>query len=63
MLDENLPTFFTKPSSDNPLSSTLFLSQNGEELQPEYTLCVLIKYTNLQQPPSFFRAIFAKSED
>jgi hypothetical protein len=39
MLDENLPTFYTKPSSDNPLSSTLFLSQNGSELQPEYTLC------------------------
>lgn len=38
MLDENLPTFFTKPSSDNPLSSTLFLRQNGSELQPEYTL-------------------------
>ncbi|KAH8599597.1 hypothetical protein B0O99DRAFT_682166 [Bisporella sp. PMI_857] len=38
MLDENLPTFYTKPSSDNPLSSTLFLSENGNELQPEYTL-------------------------
>ncbi len=38
MLDENLPTFYTKPSSDNPLSSTIFLSQNGSELQPEYTL-------------------------
>lgn len=38
MLDENLPTFYTKPSSDNPLSSTIFLSQRGSELQPEYTL-------------------------
>lgn len=38
MLDENLPTFYTKPSSDNPLSSTIYLSQNGSELQPEYTL-------------------------
>ncbi|KAL3423069.1 hypothetical protein PVAG01_04816 [Phlyctema vagabunda] len=39
MLDENLPTFFIKPSSsDNPLSSTIFLSQHGSELQPEYTL-------------------------
>lgn len=37
-LDEGLPTFYTRPSADNPLSSTLFLSQNGEELQPEYTL-------------------------
>jgi hypothetical protein len=37
MLDENLPTFYTKPSSDNPLSSTVYLSQNGSELQPEYT--------------------------
>ncbi|KAE8441792.1 hypothetical protein EG329_004305 [Mollisiaceae sp. DMI_Dod_QoI] len=38
MLDENLPTFFLKPSSDNPLSSTIYLSENGSELQPEYTL-------------------------
>jgi hypothetical protein len=38
MLDENLPTFYTKPSSDNPLICTLFLSQNGSELQPEYIL-------------------------
>lgn len=38
MLDENLPTFYIKPSSDNPLSSTIYLSQNGAELQPEYTL-------------------------
>ena len=38
MLDENLPTFFIKPSSDNPLSSTIYLSQNASELQPEYTL-------------------------
>lgn len=38
MLDENLPTFYTKPASDNPLISTLFLSQNGSELQPEYVL-------------------------
>ncbi|KAH7342886.1 hypothetical protein BKA65DRAFT_505041 [Rhexocercosporidium sp. MPI-PUGE-AT-0058] len=38
MLDENLPTFFIKPSSDNPCSSTIFLRENGSELQPEYTL-------------------------
>ncbi|KUJ22104.1 uncharacterized protein LY89DRAFT_681430 [Mollisia scopiformis] len=38
MLDENLPTFYLKPSSDNPLSSTIFLSEHGSELQPEYTL-------------------------
>ena len=38
MLDENLPTFYIKPSSDTPLSSTVYLSQNGSELQPEYTL-------------------------
>jgi hypothetical protein len=37
MLDENLPTFYLKPSSDNPLSSTIFLSEHGSELQPEYT--------------------------
>ncbi|CZR57162.1 uncharacterized protein PAC_07051 [Phialocephala subalpina] len=38
MLDENLPTFFLKPSSDNPLSSTIYLSEHGSELQPEYIL-------------------------
>ena len=39
MLDENLPTFYIKPSSnDNPLSHTIYLSQNGSELNPEYTL-------------------------
>jgi hypothetical protein len=39
MLDENLPTFYIRPSSDdNPLSNTIFLTQNGSELQPEYTL-------------------------
>lgn len=38
MLDENLPTFFIKPSSDSPLSSTIYLSQHASELQPEYTL-------------------------
>jgi hypothetical protein len=38
MLDENLPTFYAKPSSDNPLERTLFLSQNGSELQPDYVL-------------------------
>jgi hypothetical protein len=39
MLDENLPTFFIKPSSsDNPLQSTIYFSQHGSELQPEYTL-------------------------
>lgn len=38
MLDENLPTFYIKPSSDSPLSSTIYLSQNASELQPEYTL-------------------------
>lgn len=39
MLDENLPTFFIRPSSsDNPLSNTIFLTQNGSDLSPEYTL-------------------------
>ena len=37
MLDENLPTFYFKPSSDNPRTTTIFLSQNGSELQPEYS--------------------------
>ncbi|KAI9049011.1 hypothetical protein LZ554_006860 [Drepanopeziza brunnea f. sp. 'monogermtubi'] len=39
MLDENLPCFIIKPSSDTPTSCTIFLRENGaEELQPEYTL-------------------------
>lgn len=38
MLDENLPTFFIKTSPDTPLSNTIYLSQHGSELQPEYTL-------------------------
>ncbi|KAF3484352.1 uncharacterized protein GIQ15_03676 [Arthroderma uncinatum] len=39
MLDENLPTFFVKPSTENPKShSTLFISQHGREPQPAYTL-------------------------
>jgi len=48
MLDENLPTFYIKPSSDNPLSSTIYLSQNGSELQPEYTL----RHPDLNLPAS-----------
>ncbi|TVY38803.1 hypothetical protein LSUB1_G004660 [Lachnellula subtilissima] len=39
MLDENLPTFHIRPSSsENPLSNTIFLTQNGSEPQAEYTL-------------------------
>lgn len=38
MLDENLPTFYFKPSSDNALSTTVYLSASGSELQPEYVL-------------------------
>ncbi|KAH8880455.1 hypothetical protein GQ53DRAFT_538435 [Thozetella sp. PMI_491] len=38
MLDENLPTFRFKSSSDNPLSTILYFSQNGSEPAPEYVL-------------------------
>ncbi|EPE33678.1 hypothetical protein GLAREA_06691 [Glarea lozoyensis ATCC 20868] len=39
MLDENLPTFYIKAAtSDNPLSSTIYLTQNASELNPEYSL-------------------------
>lgn len=38
MLDENLPTFFIKPSSDNQRNSTIFLGQGGHDLQPEYSV-------------------------
>ncbi|KAK9426233.1 hypothetical protein SUNI508_12504 [Seiridium unicorne] len=36
MLDENLPTFFARQSSDSPLSSVLYFTQNGSEPAPEY---------------------------
>jgi len=38
MLDENLPTFRLKPSTENPLSSILFFTQNGSEPLAEYLL-------------------------
>lgn len=38
MLDENLPTFRLKPSSDNPFSSILYFTQNGSEPAAEYLL-------------------------
>lgn len=38
MLDENLPAFFMKPNSDDPLQTTIYLGQGGQELSPEYTL-------------------------
>ncbi|KAK4460518.1 hypothetical protein QBC42DRAFT_272141 [Cladorrhinum samala] len=38
MLDENLPTFRLKPSSESPLSSILFFTQNGSEPSAEYLL-------------------------
>jgi hypothetical protein len=37
MLDENLPTFFIKHSSEHPLSSVVYFTQNGSEPAPEYT--------------------------
>ncbi|TLS30710.1 hypothetical protein PpBr36_03577 [Pyricularia pennisetigena] len=36
MLDENLPSFQFRPSSDNPDAAVLFFTQNGSEPQPEY---------------------------
>ncbi|KAI0013996.1 hypothetical protein F4779DRAFT_201388 [Xylariaceae sp. FL0662B] len=38
MLDENLPTFFFRHSSDNSLESILYFTQNGSEPAPEYSL-------------------------
>ncbi|KAL2271469.1 hypothetical protein VTJ83DRAFT_840 [Remersonia thermophila] len=38
MLDENLPTFRLKPSSDNPHSSLFYFTHNGSEPAPEYVL-------------------------
>lgn len=36
MLDENLPTFRLKPSSDNPHSSLYYFTQNGSDPAAEY---------------------------
>jgi len=36
MLDDNLPTFRFKPSADNPLSSILYFTQNGNDPAAEY---------------------------
>ena len=36
MLDENLPTFRLKPSSDSPSTSVVFLTQHGSDPSPEY---------------------------
>lgn len=38
MLDENLPTFRLKPSSENPLSTILYFTQNGSDPSAEYVL-------------------------
>lgn len=38
MLDENLPAFHIRPSSDDQLQSTVYLGQGGLELNPEYTI-------------------------
>lgn len=38
MLDENLPTFRLKQSSDDPLSSILYFTQNGSDPSGEYLL-------------------------
>lgn len=38
MLDENLPTFRLRPSSDDPLASILYFSQHGSDPAAEYLL-------------------------
>lgn len=38
MLDENLPTFYYRQSSTNPLLTVLYFTQNGTEPLPEYSL-------------------------
>lgn len=38
MVDENLPTFHFKPSSDSPLHTILFYTHNGSEPSPYYLL-------------------------
>ncbi|KAK7967577.1 uncharacterized protein PG986_001854 [Apiospora aurea] len=48
MLDENLPTFFSRLSSENPLSTVVYFTQNGAEPTPEYTF----RRPNPQRPES-----------
>ncbi|KAK8111640.1 uncharacterized protein PG998_008097 [Apiospora kogelbergensis] len=48
MLDENLPTFFSRSASENPLSTVVYFTQNGSEPAPEYTF----RRPNPQQPES-----------
>ncbi|KXX75994.1 hypothetical protein MMYC01_207478 [Madurella mycetomatis] len=38
MLDENLPTFRLRPSSDSPLSSILYFTQHGSDPSAEYLI-------------------------
>ncbi|KAI2630430.1 hypothetical protein GGS21DRAFT_524182 [Xylaria nigripes] len=38
MLDENLPTYYFRPVSNNPLSTILYFTQNGSEPNAEYSL-------------------------
>jgi len=38
MLDENLPTFHSKPSSDNPLNTILYFTHNGSDPAPYYLI-------------------------
>ncbi|KAI0448053.1 hypothetical protein F4803DRAFT_496295 [Xylaria telfairii] len=38
MLDENLPTFYFRQPSNNPLSTILYFTQNGSEPAAEYAL-------------------------
>ncbi|RSL62217.1 hypothetical protein CEP54_005849 [Fusarium duplospermum] len=38
MLDENLPTYRFRPSSENPLNTVLYFTQNGSDPAPEYLL-------------------------
>ncbi|KAK8058866.1 hypothetical protein PG994_009314 [Apiospora phragmitis] len=48
MLDENLPTFFSRLSTENPLSTVVYFTQNGSEPAPEYTF----RRPNPQRPES-----------
>ncbi|KAI3337061.1 hypothetical protein HD806DRAFT_475537 [Xylariaceae sp. AK1471] len=38
MLDENLPTFYFRQTSDNPLSTILYFTQSGSDATAEYAL-------------------------
>ncbi|SPO03055.1 uncharacterized protein DNG_05736 [Cephalotrichum gorgonifer] len=68
MLDENLPTFRFRPSTDSPTSTTLYLTQGGSDPAPAFLLrrpdpslpASRNKYAAALSDPSFHSVIYAE---